>query len=128
MKFYCHLMKSELVCNKQVDVDKNKLKQLLVILLDNALKYTEEGDSIKVTANNQNDRFTINVIDTGIGISDESLKHVFERFYREDKARSREKGGSGLGLAIAHTIVKLHGGTIKILHNKPKGTIVTVKL
>ncbi len=120
-------MESELSCNKEIYADKNKLKQLLVILLDNAVKYTEKGDSIKVIANNQNDKFTINVIDTGIGISDESLKHVFERFYREDKARSREKGGSGLGLAIAHTIVSVHGGTIKINHNKPKGTIVTIK-
>lgn len=115
-------------CTKEVYVDSNKVKQLLVILLDNALKYTEEGDSIEIESRTVDDKIFINVKDTGIGISDKAIKHVFERFYREDKARSREKGGTGLGLAIAHTIVKAHGGTIKIVHNKPKGIIVIVKL
>ena len=115
-------------CNKKVLVDPNKIRQLLVILLDNALKYTEEGDTIEINAHNVDDKIFINVKDTGIGISDVAIKHVFERFYREDKARSREKGGTGLGLAIAQTIVKGHGGTIKIVHNKPKGIIVIVKL
>lgn len=115
-------------CNKEVLVDPNKIRQLLVILLDNALKYTEEGDTIEIDAHNVDDKIFINVKDTGIGISDVAIKHVFERFYREDKARSREKGGTGLGLAIAQTIVKAHGGTIKIVHNKPKGIIVIVKL
>jgi two-component system sensor histidine kinase CiaH len=115
-------------CKTQVNVDSNKIKQLLVILLDNALKYTEENDSIEVDVRNVDEKVFINVKDTGIGISDEAMKHVFERFYREDKARSREKGGTGLGLSIAHTIVKNHGGTIKIVHNKPKGILVIVKL
>lgn len=115
-------------CNKQIKVDRNKIKQLLVILLDNALKYTEEKDIISVDIHTHEDRLHINIKDTGIGISDEGLKHIFERFYREDKARSREKGGTGLGLSIAHTIVKSHGGSIKLTHNKPKGTIVTVKI
>lgn len=118
----------DLSCSKEVNVDRNKIKQLLVILLDNALKYTEENDSITVKVRNNEERIYINVEDTGIGISDEGIKHVFERFYREDKARSREKGGSGLGLSIAHTIVKNQGGMIKIVHNKPKGTIVSIKL
>lgn len=115
-------------CKKEVNLDVNKIKQLIVILLDNALKYTEENDTITVDVHNTDDKAFINVKDTGIGISDEALKHVFERFYREDKARSREKGGTGLGLSIAHMIVKKHGGTIKIVHNKPKGIIVIVKL
>ena len=118
----------ELSCKKEVNIDRNKIKQLMVILLDNALKYTEENDIISVESRNNDDKIFINVKDTGIGISDEGLKHIFERFYREDKARSRAKGGTGLGLSIAHTIVKAHGGTIKIVHNKPKGTIVIVKL
>ena len=100
----------------------------MIILMDNALKYTEENDSIEINTSTSKDECVIEIKDTGIGISDEALKHVFERFYREDKARSREKGGSGLGLSIAQTIVKLHGGSIKITHNKPKGTIVTIKL
>ncbi len=66
--------------------------------------------------------------DTGIGISDGGIKHIFERFYREDRARNRETGGSGLGLSIAMMIVKAHNGTIKVAHNEPKGTIFTAKL
>lgn len=68
------------------------------------------------------------VKDTGIGVSDEGLKRIFERFYREDKARNRESGGSGLGLSIADFIVSAHGGTIKASHNQPKGTVFTVRL
>lgn len=115
-------------CKDLVNIDSNKIKQLLIILLDNALKYTEENDSIEIDVHSVDDKVFINVKDTGIGISDDGLKHVFERFYREDKARSREKGGTGLGLSIAHSIVKSHGGSIKIVHNKPKGIIVIVKL
>ncbi len=118
----------DLNATKKCLADRNKLKQLMIILMDNALKYTEENDSIEINTSTSKDECVIEIKDTGIGISDEALKHVFERFYREDKARSREKGGSGLGLSIAQTIVKLHGGSIKITHNKPKGTIVTIKL
>ena len=115
-------------CESYQNVDKNKIKQLLVILLDNALKYTEEKDEISINIHTHDEKLFIIIKDTGIGISDEGLKHIFERFYREDKARSREKGGTGLGLSIAHTIVVNHGGSIKISHNKPKGTIVTIKI
>ncbi len=66
--------------------------------------------------------------DTGIGISDSGLKHIFDRFYREDSARNRETGGSGLGLSIATTIVNSHKGTIKAFHNTPKGTVFLVRL
>lgn len=118
----------ELNAVNECNVDPNKIKQLMVILMDNALKYTEEGDKITISTRNKDDKFFIEVKDTGIGISEEGIKHAFERFYREDKARTREKGGSGLGLSIAHTIVKQHGGTIKIEHNNPKGTIVIVRI
>lgn len=121
-------MTLEIKCDRELNVDKNKIKQLLVILLDNAIKYTEENDTIDIDIHNHEDKLFINVKDTGIGISDEGLKHIFERFYREDKARSRASGGTGLGLAIAHTIVKNHGGSIKLVHNKPKGTHVIVKI
>lgn len=70
----------------------------------------------------------IDVIDTGIGISDNAIKHVFERFYRADNSRTRETGGSGLGLSIADMLISKHGGAIKAFHNKPKGTIITIKL
>jgi len=121
-------MNLELNCLKECSADRNKIKQLIVILLDNALKYTEENDEITISTRNKDDKCFIEVKDTGIGISDEAIKHVFERFYREDKARSREKGGSGLGLSIAQTIVRMHGGNIRAMHNNPKGTIFIVRL
>jgi len=113
---------------KDLEVDVNKFQQLLIILLDNALKYTEEGDSIEIASFLKDGKCHIEVRDTGIGISDAGLKEVFNRFYREDEARNRETGGSGLGLSIADTIVKAHGGTIKAMHNIPKGTIFSIRL
>lgn len=70
----------------------------------------------------------LEVADTGIGISDEAMKHIFDRFYREDKARNRETGGSGLGLSIATMIVNAHNGSLKVFHNEPKGSIFIAKL
>lgn len=109
-------------------IDRNKIHQVLVILLDNAIKYTEENDKIEITTEAKEGKCIIEVKDTGIGINDEAIKHIFERFYREDKARSRESGGSGLGLAIADCIIEAHKGTIQASHNSPKGTIFTVKI
>ena len=114
--------------NKDIGIDTNKIHQLLVILLDNAIKYTEEGDKISVNTSLKDNKCIIEVADTGIGISDEGINRIFDRFYREDRARNRETGGSGLGLAIATTIVKAHNGTIKASHNTPKGTIFTIRL
>lgn len=114
--------------NKKTNIDKNKINQLLVILLDNSIKYTQEDGKIIIKTYEKEGKCNIEIADNGIGISDEGLKHVFDRFYREDKARSRETGGNGLGLSIAHTIVSAHGGSIKIMHNEPKGTKVLVKL
>ena len=79
-----------------INIDRNKINQLLVIVLDNAIKYTAENDNITVKTYSRDNRCFIEVIDTGIGISKEAAKRVFDRFYREDKARSREKGGTGL--------------------------------
>ena len=114
--------------NKDIGVDTNKIHQLLVILLDNAIKYTEKGDRISINTTLKDNKLILEIKDTGIGISDEGINRVFDRFYREDRARNRETGGSGLGLAIATTIVKAHNGTIKASHNNPKGTIFTIKL
>lgn len=118
----------DLKFNKDINVDPNKINQLMIIVLDNAIKYTAENDKIEVKTYSKDGKCVIEVIDTGIGISKEAEKHVFNRFYREDKARSREKGGTGLGLSIAHTIVNLHGGNIKIMRNEPKGTKVIIKI
>lgn len=114
--------------NKDLKADKNKITELLIIILDNAIKYTGENDKINIKTFNKDGKIYIEISDTGIGISKEAMKHIFERFYREDKARSRQTGGNGLGLAIAQTIVQAHNGNIKLFHNEPKGTKVVIKL
>lgn len=121
-------LKLEFNYQKEINVDVNKIKQVMIILLDNAMKYTEKGDTITIATFLKDGKCNIEVRDTGIGISDNGLKEVFNRFYREDRARSRETGGSGLGLSIADTIIKAHNGTIKASHNTPKGTVFTIKL
>ncbi|MFL2028216.1 sensor histidine kinase [Loigolactobacillus zhaoyuanensis] len=103
-------------------VDQKQIHQLLVILLDNALKYTQTGDQIGFKAYVRNNRWQVEVVDTGIGIAPENRKAVFERFYREDKSRSRQTGGNGLGLAIAKWIIDSHQGTVKVLGNEPQGS------
>ncbi len=114
--------------NKDISIDTSKIHQLIVILLDNAIKYTESGDSIEIRTFLKDNKYVLEVADTGIGISDEGLNRIFDRFYREDKARNRQTGGSGLGLSIATMIVKAHNGSLKAMHNKPKGTVFIVKL
>ena len=129
---FASIQSKEIILNlnykNEISIDRSKISELLVILLDNAIKYTEKNDKIEVRTFSKDGKFILEVYDTGIGISDDGIKHIFDRFYREDKARSRETGGSGLGLSIANLIVTLHGGTIKAEHNTPKGTIFKVKL
>lgn len=108
--------------------DENKIKELLVILLDNALKYTEPSNSIEVNTYQKDGKAIIEVADTGIGISKEDQEHIFERFYRAEKSRNRESGGMGLGLSIAYNIVKIHKGIIKLDKNRAKGTKFIIKL
>ena len=109
-------------------VDKDKIRELMIILLDNALKYTNEGDVINVSLKNGLFDAIVEVSDTGIGISEETKEKIFERFYREDKARSRGTGGNGLGLSIAKTIVTDLKGKISVDHNEPKGTKFLITL
>jgi len=104
------------------------LKQLVVNLLDNALKYTPRRDLITVELSCSADEATLTVRDAGIGISPEDLPHVFERFYRADPARSRDPGGTGLGLAIVKWLVDQHEGDISIDSAVGSGTTVTVRL
>lgn len=112
----------------EVFADINKIKELIIILLDNSFKYTEENNEISIITYKKDNKCTIEVTDTGIGISKEAKEHIFERFYREEKSRSREKGGMGLGLSIAYNIVKIHKGTIKVEDNTPKGTKMIVRI
>ncbi|ODJ52379.1 hypothetical protein BFR40_05845 [Brochothrix thermosphacta] len=107
---------------KQLHFDQTLMTQLLIILFDNALKYTREGDEITISVTDTAKQWTLTVSDTGIGIAPEHAERLFERFYREDKARQRESGGHGLGLAIAQSIVTLHQGTIKAVANPSGGT------
>ena len=115
-------------CKMDINIDTNKIYQLIIILLDNAIKYTETNDEIFINTYSKDNKCIIEVKDTGIGISDEGIKRIFERFYREDSARNRETGGTGLGLSIANMIVSAHNGTIKASHNQPKGTVFTIRL
>ncbi len=107
-----------------VMADRQLLTELLVIFLENALKYTEEGDFIRLVMNHKNNSVVIRVEDSGIGLSEEGLKKVFSRFYREERQQSKSDG-SGLGLYIAGLIVQAHGGNIMAEANWPKGTVFT---
>lgn len=105
--------------------NEEKFVQVLVILLDNALKYSRSPVQIEVGSDH--DFVTVTVIDHGTGIPKEDLPHLFERFYRVDKARTRGTGGTGLGLSIAHSIMTQHGGGIKIESEEGKGTRVCLQ-
>ena len=111
-----------------VIIDRDKIRELMIILLDNALKYTNENDKIHISLKVGMFDAIIEVVDTGIGINEETKEKIFERFYREDKARSRQTGGNGLGLSIAKTIVADLKGKITVDHNMPKGTKFTITL
>jgi len=108
--------------------DKDKIEQVLVNLIDNAIKYTGRNGKITAALFEQKDNVMFVIEDNGIGISEEHLDRIFERFYRVDKARSRELGGTGLGLSIVKHIVMLHDGHISIDSEPAKGTKVTVVL
>ncbi len=104
------------------------LHQLLIILMDNALKYTKDQGVIELCISSFKDKGKIIVRDNGVGIKEENLEKVFTRFFREDKARNRNNGGTGLGLSIAKWIVDCHSGTITAERRKEGGTIIEVML
>jgi signal transduction histidine kinase len=108
--------------------DEQRLGELLLILLDNSVKYTDAGGTVDVSVGQNNGRVEIKIADSGVGIPPEAVAHVFDRFYRVDKARSREMGGSGLGLAIARWIAEKHDGRISLSSEPGVGTNVTVDL
>ena len=110
------------------DVDEMKLSLALSNLVENAIKYNVEGGWVRVTLDADHKFFYVKVSDSGIGIPEEFQDHVFERFYRVDKARSRETGGTGLGLAITRNIVLLHQGAIKLSSKEGEGTVFTVRV
>jgi heavy metal sensor kinase len=111
-----------------VQGDRARLKQVIVNLLDNAIKYTPVGGRIKVSVMRQNGKAVLEVVDNGIGISGEALPQLFERFYRVDKARSRELGGAGLGLSIVKSICTAHHGKVEAQSREGEGTRFIVEL
>lgn len=108
--------------------DSMKLQQVLSNIIDNGIKYTPEGGRVYIQVYTAEDLSVVKVADTGIGIPPEDLKHIFDRFFRVDKARSRVTGGTGLGLSIAHRIVLLHEGSIRVSSRENKGTAFYVEL
>jgi signal transduction histidine kinase len=108
--------------------DPQRLTQLLYILLDNAIKYTPNGGDVRLSLSNEGNNLRINVQDSGIGIKREDFAHIFERFYRVDKSRTRQVGGHGLGLSIAKWIVDTHGGTIQLFSEVGKGSTFVVRI
>ena len=111
-----------------VNADYVRIERVLLNLLDNAIKYSEEGGAVTISARQEGSRVRISVADTGIGIPEDDLPHVFDRFYRVDKARSRRMGGSGLGLAIVREIVEAHGGAVSAESKLGEGSVFSVEL
>lgn len=122
----------ELDCETQkaieIEGDRARLKQVIVNLVDNAVKYTPPNGKVEVRVARRDDEAILEVSDTGIGIPDESLPHIFERFYRVDKARSRAVGGTGLGLAIVKSICAAHGGKVEVESLEGKGSRFRVEV
>ncbi len=108
--------------------DPDRLKQLILNLVDNAIKYTPAGGKVTMSLSKEDGRSHLVVKDTGIGIPAADLPHIFDRFYRVDKARTRAQGGSGLGLSIAKWIVEAHGGRIEVESEVGQGTTFSVHL
>lgn len=114
--------------NAMVYAETEGLRQILDNLVDNAIKYTPENGNVNISLEIQNKRMVLKVQDSGIGISEDHLKRIFERFYRVDKARSRELGGTGLGLSIVKHLVHAFNGTIDVTSNPDEGTTFIVLL
>ena len=115
---------------RQVTAEVDEVKMTLIItnLVENAIKYNKEQGSVKVVLDADHQFFMLQVSDTGIGIPEEAMDHIYERFYRVDKSHSREIGGTGLGLAITRSAVLMHRGSIKLTSVENEGTTFHVKI
>lgn len=122
------VLKQDIQADLSVQGDELALSRLLIILLDNALKYSAAKTTVTLRGARVKEHLVIEVRDEGCGISDEDKTRVFDRFYRVDKARSRTQGGLGLGLSLAWAIVHQHGGSIEAFDNQPQGTVMYVQL
>lgn len=123
-------LEAEIKVNHQIEIigDTEKIYRLLFNLVVNGIQYTPTGGEVKIILEQKNKLAIIKVQDTGIGINSQELTHIFERFYRIDKGRSRKDGGSGLGLSIVQAIVQAHHGTIEVRSEVNKGSIFIMQL
>ena len=112
----------------RVMADQGRLEQVVVNLLENAIKYTPDGGAVRLFTEDDDECVRVSVSDTGIGIPFKDLPRIFERFYRVDEARTREQGGTGLGLAIVKHIVQLHGGNVAVTSEPGQGSIFSFTL
>jgi two-component system phosphate regulon sensor histidine kinase PhoR len=112
----------------RAEVNPLLVEQAIANLIDNAVKYSEAGSSVSVRVSGEGERVTVSVSDTGIGIPEKDIPRIFERFYRVDKARSRELGGTGLGLAIVKHIAIVHSGTVAVESRIGWGSVFTLEL
>ncbi|MCB2361178.1 sensor histidine kinase [Clostridium estertheticum] len=123
-----HEISSDINEDLSIYADKNLLKQALRIFIDNSIKYTSIGGTIKLNSYIKKSNLTIEIIDTGIGIAKDDLPHIFTRFYRCDKSRAKESGGTGLGLSISKWIIGKHNGSIIVESKLEMGTKITIGL
>jgi two-component system phosphate regulon sensor histidine kinase PhoR len=123
---YSLTLQTKMTEDVSLKADHRLLLSALNNLLDNAIKYNREGGSVSLSASVEDDGVMLQVSDTGIGIPREELPRIFERFYRVDKARSRETGGTGLGLSIVRHVVELHGGTVEVDSVEGEGSVFTL--
>lgn len=110
------------------EADEVKLTLVITNLVENAIKYNREQGWVKVVLDADHQFFTLDIMDSGIGIPQDALEHIYERFYRVDKSHSREIGGTGLGLAITRNAILMHRGSIKVSSVEGEGTTFTVKI
>ncbi|MBQ8734073.1 MAG: ATP-binding protein, partial [Anaerotignum sp.] len=122
------VLETDYVKEIAADVDEMKLSLAISNLADNAIKYTPEGGKVKITLDADHQHAFITVADTGIGIPEDEVNRIFERFYRVDKTRDRETGGTGLGLSITHATIMMHKGSIKVNSKEEEGTTILVRI
>jgi signal transduction histidine kinase len=110
------------------DVDEVKLERAFTNLVENAIKYNNDGGWVRVSLNADHNYFYVKIVDNGVGIPEDAVDKIFERFYRVDKARSRNTGGTGLGLSITRTIIRLHHGVVKVHSEYGSGTTFHIRI
>jgi two-component system sensor histidine kinase BaeS len=110
------------------DLDPSRISQVIYNVLQNSLRHTPQGGRVEISTSCDGSKLKIYIRDSGEGIPEDSLLHLFDRFYRSDQSRSRDKGGSGLGLAIARQIILAHGGQIEAANHPQGGAEITIHL